>query len=248
MNKKVLGIGLGVVALIVVVGLVMSQTSKQKSEKATSDYLDQAKNTEAKPQEPIEPKDTKTEEVKPAENAQNGTVTLTPENTKIAWIGRKVLVANYEDAGSINLKSGSAEVKDGKVVSAMAIIDTTSITALTTGKGDGMDKLSAHLKSPDFFDAEKFPTAELKITSAKLLSESGNSKTYEFSSTLTMKGITQNITFQGPVTILGKMATLEVETKLDRTKWGINYGSSKLGNAVIDDMFTVKLSILGEIK
>ncbi len=240
MNKNVIGAGIAVVVIIIAGGLILSKKSQQNSEKVSTDYIDQTKTTDTSMEKP--------EEAMPKENAKNGTVALTGDNTKIAWVGRKVIVANYEDAGSISVKSGSAEIKDGKVVSAMASIDMTSITALTTGKGDGMDMLSKHLKSPDFFDTEKYPTAELKITSAKVLGESGNSTTYEFSGTLTMKSISQPVVFKGDVTILGNIATLEAETKLDRTKWGVNYGSSKLGNAVIDDMFTVKLSILGEVK
>jgi polyisoprenoid-binding protein YceI len=241
MNKKVLGVGIVVVAIIIAGGVIMSQKSQKNSEKVSNDYVDQSKTN-------ADSTITKQEEVVPKENAKNGTVALTPENTKIAWVGRKVIVANYEDAGSINIKSGSAEIKDGLVVKANATIDMTSITALTTGKGDGMDMLSKHLKSADFFDAEKYPTAELTLTSAKVLSETTLGKQYEFSGTLTIKGITQPVTFKGDVTILGNMATLEAQTQLDRTKWGVNYGSSKLGNTIIDDMFTVKLAISGEVK
>ncbi len=241
MNKKVLGVGVVVVAIIVAGGVIMSKQSQKNSEKVSDDYINQTKNPSETPEE-------KTAETLPKENAKNGTVALTAENTKMAWVGRKVIVANYEDAGSINVKSGSAEIKDGVIVKANATIDMTSITALTTGKGDGMDMLSKHLKSPDFFDAEKYPTAELAITTAKVLSETPTGKQYEFSGTLTIKGITQPVTFKGDVTILGTMATLESQLQLDRTKWGVNYGSSKLGNAVIDDMFTVKIAVLGEVK
>jgi polyisoprenoid-binding protein YceI len=149
----------------------------------------------------------------------------------------------YEDAGSISIKSGRAEIKDNKVVSAEAIIDMATIKTLKSGKGKDEDKLTGHLKSEDFFNVEQYPTSELKISQAKLVSDSGGTQNYEFSGSLTMKGITAEVVFPGTVTFLGDKVTMQSETKLDRTKWGVNFGSSKLADSFIDDLFTLKIYI-----
>ncbi len=241
MQKKV--IIAVVAAAIVVAGLYgYSQMSKNKADQAVKDYLEQNSTSN------LTPETNNQAGSKEPGVALSGQVQLTPDNTKLAWIGRKTLVVGYEDAGSIQVKGGSAEIKDGKVVLAKATIDMASIAVLNTGKGSGEDRLSSHLKSEDFFDVEKYPTSELNINEVKLISESQGVQNYEFSGTLTMKGVTAAVNFPGKVTLNGNMAALEAETKLDRTKWGVNYGSSKLADSFVDDLFTLKISVSGEIK
>lgn len=238
-NKKTIGF---IVALILVVGAGVygySAMTQNKSKQAVDNYLNSPTPT---------PTQTTTPENMVKADAFSGKIALTKENTKLAWVGRKTVVANYEDAGSISVSAGSVALENGKVKTAEATIDMNSIVTLTTGKGDGQDMLSGHLKSPDFFDTAKFPTADLKITDAKLVSENNGLQTYEFTGDLTMKGITNKVTFTGTVSFSGSIAKMEAETKLDRTKWGINYGSSKIANAVIDDMFTLKISVMAEAK
>lgn len=230
-------------AAIVVAGLYgYSKMSKNKADQAVKDYLEQNSTSN------LTPETNNQAGSKEPGVALSGQVQLTPDNTKLAWIGRKTLVVGYEDAGSIQVKSGSAEIKDGKVVLAKATIDMASIAVLNTGKGSGEDRLSSHLKSEDFFDVEKYPTSELNINEVKLISESQGVQNYEFSGTLTMKGVTAAVNLPGKVTLNGNMAALEGETKLDRTKWGVNYGSSKLADSFVDDLFTLKISVSGEIK
>lgn len=219
--------------IIVVIGLLVnySSMSKRQANEAVENYLK------------TEPEKTSNSTPNTPPTNYSGVLTLTPENTKLAWVGRKTLVLGYEDAGSINISSGKTVIENGKVVSTEAEINMNTIATLNTGKGSDEDKLTKHLKSADFFDVEKYPTATLKITTAKLLSENSGVQNYEFSGTLTMKGITAEVTFPGNVTLSENSAKMEAETKLDRTKWGINFGSSKIANSFIDDYFTLKISI-----
>lgn len=53
------------------------------------------------------------------------------------------------------------------------------------------EKRDGHLKSPDFFDAEKYPTITFKSTSFKKADE----KTYKLAGQLTMHGVTKPVTF-----------------------------------------------------
>ena len=53
------------------------------------------------------------------------------------------------------------------------------------------EKRDGHLKSPDFFDAEKYPTITFKSTSFKKADE----KTYKLVGQLTMHGVTKPVTF-----------------------------------------------------
>ena len=60
------------------------------------------------------------------------------------------------------IKSGTLIVAENKINSGEIIFDMNSITALTTGKGDGQDNLSKHLKS-QIFDAVKYPEAKFVV-------------------------------------------------------------------------------------
>jgi polyisoprenoid-binding protein YceI len=258
MNNKILW---GVIALVLIAAGGMygySKMSQNKAEQEVNSYLNQAQpeslaEQNLNQQQPaLNTQDTNTQTTTTSTTATaaafTGSVPLTPQNTKLAWIGRKTLVVGYEDAGKIDITSGSAELKDGKVVSATAKIDMNSINVIKSGKGSDEDRLTGHLKSPDFFDAEKYPTAELQITQAKLISEAAGVQNYEFSGTLNMKGVTVAVSFPGKVTLMGNSIKLESETKLDRTKWGVNYGSSKLADSFIDDFFTLKISVNAVVK
>ncbi|HEX6640528.1 MAG TPA: YceI family protein, partial [Thermoanaerobaculia bacterium] len=79
-----------------------------------------------------------------------------------------------------------------------------------------------HLKSPDFFDVEKFPTITFKSTSiaAKSATE------FNVTGDLTMHGVTKRVTL--PVTFggfgktaRGEKAGFEVETTLNRKDYGV---------------------------
>jgi polyisoprenoid-binding protein YceI len=250
MSKKYI-IALVIIVILAAAGMYgYSKYSQREAKESVDKYL---QNKEAnKTETEVKTEESKVLETKPAENATTtsftGSVNLTPENTKLAWIGRKTLVVGYEDAGKIDIKSGVAKVENGKVTSVSATIDMTTIGVIKSGKGKDEDKLTGHLKSEDFFNVEKYPTAELSITQAKPVSGQNGAQNYEFSGTLTMKGITAEVSVPGVVTISQDAATLLVETKLDRTKWGVNYGSSKLADSFIDDFFTLKVSVNAKLK
>lgn len=53
------------------------------------------------------------------------------------------------------------------------------------------EKRDGHLTSPDFFDAEKYPTITFKSSSFKKVSE----KSYKLAGELTMHGVTKPVTF-----------------------------------------------------
>lgn len=247
---------IGLVVLVVLGAAGMygySRYSQNQAKESVKEYLDQAgKEQEQTKQTPTESLEQKTPSPSPSPSITDakftGEVKLTPQNTKLAWIGRKTLVVGYEDAGKIDLVSGIAKVENGKVTQVTATIDITSIGVIKSGKGKDEDKLTAHLKSPAFFDAEKYPTAELKITQAKLVAENSGQQDYEFSGTLNMKGVIADVSFPSKVSWQSNSVKLEMTTKLDRTKWGVNYGSSKLADSFIDDFFSLNVTVNAEVK
>jgi len=172
--------------------------------------------------------------------------TVNPADAKITWTGRKVVLKNWIDSGTIALKEGTFEVRGDSVVSNKFVIDMTSIIAIKTGAGGGQETLSKHLKSADFFDVEKFPTSTFTV---KEISTNGTSTTeYIAKGDMTIKGITKEISI--PVTFdrtNPDMTIAKGSVDLDRTLWDVKYGSDKffkgLGDNIIDDMFNISFEI-----
>ncbi|MCB0457668.1 MAG: YceI family protein [Flavobacteriaceae bacterium] len=152
----------------------------------------------------------------------------------IHWLGKKV---TGKHNGTINLQEGYLEMEGENMVGGKFIIDMTSIT-VTDLQGGMKGKLEGHLKSDDFFGVETYPTATLIITSA---TKSGN--TYEVNGDITIKGITQPITFN--LTKEGNTATTTVI--IDRSKFNVRYGSGSffdnLGDKTIYDDFQLDVTL-----
>ena len=86
--------------------------------------------------------------------------------------------------------------------------------------------LEAHLQSPDFFDAERFPQLSFE---AKDIRRSGDDLT--ISGELTLKGRTEAVEIRGhtgdpaPDPYGGERFGLQLETSVDRTKFGLDWNN-----------------------
>jgi polyisoprenoid-binding protein YceI len=86
--------------------------------------------------------------------------------------------------------------------------------------------LETHLQSPDFFDAERFPQLRFE---AQDIRRSGDD--LEITGELTLKGHTEPVEITGHVTdpaadpYGGERFGLQLETKVDRTRFGINWNN-----------------------
>lgn len=137
----------------------------------------------------------------------------------ITWKGYKVAGSH---TGTIDLKSGSLVFDGDKLVGGEFVADMTSISS-TDLEGDYKNKLDGHLGSDDFFGIEAHPTAKLVFTKVK----STGKNSYAVTGDLTIKGITEPVTFD--VSVYGDKATATL--KVDRTKYNVKYGSGIIGTA-----------------
>jgi polyisoprenoid-binding protein YceI len=100
------------------------------------------------------------------------------------------------------------------------------------------DKRDGHLKSPDFFDAAKFPTITFHSTAVKEVAKGK----LEVTGSFTMKGVTRTLVL--PITSLGTavdpwksvIAGFEGELKLNRQDYGVSYGPGLVGDEVDIDL------------
>ena len=109
------------------------------------------------------------------------------------------------------------------------------------------DQRNNHLKSPDFFDAEKYPNMTFISKSVKKISENE----YKVKGDLTIRGVTKEITldvnYNGTVEGLNNsiVAGFEVTGKLNRMDYGLKWnGLTETGGVVVSN--EVKIEILAE--
>jgi len=147
---------------------------------------------------------------------QGGTANLSPQNTKIQFICAHVGARPDPRKGGFSKFTGKAQVEGNALKSLTVEIDTASI-------GTEFEKLTNHLKSPDFFEVRKYPTAKFESTKIDAGSITG---------TLTLHGVTKEITFPAKVEVNDAGLTVNAEFTLDRSEFGMTYDPKKVENKV----------------
>ncbi len=152
--------------------------------------------------------------------------------SSLAWTGHAE-VGPYAPSGSLSIREGHIVLEKGSLIGADVVIDMNSMT-------QSNPDLLHHLKSPDFFDVERYPTAVIKIDSIANGTVFGS---------ITVKG--KSAPFKAPVKVTQSDGRFVVSGKvtLDRTQYGITYNStsffSSLGNNAIRNTFEVEFSLSG---
>ena len=143
------------------------------------------------------------------------------------WRGSKISGSFH--SGPIKMKTASLKNGKGEFVADMSSIEDITL------QGEWKKKFLGHIKSADFFDVAKFPTATFKIEKIK---------DNKFIGKLTIKNKTQDVA----VSFKKKKDTYRGKLTFDRTKFGIIYGSGNffknLGDKVISDEVTLKFKIV----
>ena len=110
---------------------------------------------------------------------------------------------------------------DGKDIRTAVIEATVDVASVNTRE----DKRDAHLKSPDFFDAQKFPTMTFKSISVE---PAGPGKA-RLTGDLTIRGITKRVVFdlEGPTPILTQGGAMRVGASatatINRQDFGVSW-------------------------
>ena len=177
------------------------------------------------------------EEVVVVEEGISGTFTVDTEASVIEWLGKKVTGEHF---GEISIQDGSFTAENGVIVEGNAVIDMTSITVLDIEDEEGNAKLVGHLTTEDFFNVAEYPSATLSF----------NAEGDALVGDLTIKGITNPVTFNAELSeVEGQTVAIGTIT-IDRTEYGIQYGSGKffenLGDKTINDEFKLSFTIVAQ--
>jgi polyisoprenoid-binding protein YceI len=121
------------------------------------------------------------------------TWTVDKAHTKVGFTVTHLMLSEVDG----NFKTFDAKITATKPDLSDAVFELTAdINSVDTDN----DRRDGHLKSPDFFDAAKYPTLSFKSTSFKKV----EGKKYKAMGDLTMHGVTKpvtlDVTMNGPVT------------------------------------------------
>ncbi len=137
------------------------------------------------------------------------TYKIDPAHTSVGFTISHLVIS--EVSGRFNDVAGEIVLDKGAITGARATIQAKSIDTAIQKRDD-------HLRSPDFFDAEKYPTITFESTKVEDSRVTGK---------LTMHGVTREITL--PVTVKGPVKdpwgnlrlAVSAETTLNRTDYGM---------------------------
>ena len=136
----------------------------------------------------------------------NGVVQITPETSRIVFVGKHTDAAKDDRTGGFEAFTGMAKVADGVVTAIEVEIDVKSVFTFNEG-------LTNHLKAPDFFEVNEFPNA--KFTSSSIADGT-------VTGTLEMHGVSKEITFPATVTVSDDGMVLNSEFRINRFDFEMN--------------------------
>lgn len=187
--------------------------------------------------------------------AAEGTAFTTDSTSTVTWTGTKPVGAH---TGVFSVKDGSLSVKDSNITGGSFVIDITSLHDNDLGADTvSKAKLEGHLKSPDFFDIAKFPTAKFEITGVEPFKYDSltmkdvvlKDATHTIKGNFTLKDSTKNISFPAKVNIADNKITAVADFNIDRTQWGLNYkGPNNPQDWFIRKEVNIKLNIVANKK
>lgn len=165
-----------------------------------------------------------------------GTWNIDPTHSTVGFSVRHLVVSKVR--GRFQSFTGAITVAEDGTPSVNAEIDVASITT-------DNEQRDGHLKTADFFEVEKFPTATFKSTSVK--ADGGD---FVVTGDFTLHGVTNSIDlkleFNGvnPGMGAGPVAGFEASTTINRRDFGITIDMPlEGGGAVVGDKIGLTLEI-----
>jgi len=166
--------------------------------------------------------------------------TIDPSHSEIGFKVKHLMITNVK--GVFNEFKGNVETLSMDFATALVnfVMNPGSIN---TGSADR----DAHLKSPDFFDVEKYNEISFKSDGLK----KGGDNTYVMTGDLTIKGVSKRVTLNVEFNGLMKdpwgneKAGFSLSGKINRKDWGLNWNAAlETGGVLVGE----EVSIVAEVQ
>jgi polyisoprenoid-binding protein YceI len=153
---------------------------------------------------------------------------IDPAHSNVQFGVRHMMISTVHGKFTKFTATATGDEKDAAHAGVQASIDVASIDT-------GDEKRDAHLKTADFFDAEKFPTITFKSTKV----EAAGDRRFKLHGDLTMHGVTKPVVLDVEATPEVKgmrgetRAGARATTKINRKDFGISWSKSMDGGGVV---------------
>ena len=167
-----------------------------------------------------------------------GTWTVDPSHSEVGFVVRHLMVSKVK--GRFGGVTGTITVTENVLES---VVEASAEIVTVDTRDENRD---GHLKSADFFDAEKFPTISFRSTGIR---EKGSD--YLLDGQLTIKGVSKPVTFDleyngaatNPMTS-GQTAGFSAETEVNRKDFGLEWNVAlESGGVIVADKVKIQLEI-----
>lgn len=164
-----------------------------------------------------------------------GTYALDPTHTTISWVTRHAMVTKVR--GSFEEFEGTAVIGEDPT------LDVTIQVGSVNSRNADRD---AHLKGPDFFDVEKFPTITFHSTQYEFKDDT----TVEITGDLTIRDVTRTLTipfeFEGEAVdpFGNQRAGFEGRVQVSRSDFGLTWNAAlETGGFLVGDKVTLEFEV-----
>lgn len=166
-----------------------------------------------------------------------GTWKIDPGHAEVAFIGRHFMLTKVR--GRLTDIDGTIEIAADPADSTVVV--TIGMASVTSGSDDR----DAHLRSPDFFDVERFPTATFR---SRRVHWAGTHATV--GGELTIVGVTRPVELD--VELLGATidpwgggrAVFSAFTEIDREDWGLTWNVAlEAGGMLVSKRIRIEIEI-----
>ncbi len=173
--------------------------------------------------------------------ADTSTWTIDPAHSQTSFTARHMVITNVK--GAFDKTTGTV-VLDEKDVTRSTVEATIDVNSINTH----VEQRDAHLKSPDFFDAAKYPTITFKSTKVE---KAGEGK-LKVTGNLTIKGTTKPVVLDvdGPSPAIkdpqgGVRRGLTATTTINRFDYGLEWNKAVEAGPVVGK--DIKIEIEAEL-
>ena len=173
---------------------------------------------------------------------ETGTYSLLINDSELSWIGTELSTKTH--TGTIDFTDGTIVVDSDNTISGNVKINMSTIN-VTDLQGRSKEMLERHLRSSDFFEVESYSEAKFSFIS-KSFDKLSNQ--ISFVGDLTIKDITNPISFNATLLETSPFLKAKAVLSFDRSKYNVRFRSGNffenLGDKLILDDIDVNIRLV----
>jgi polyisoprenoid-binding protein YceI len=170
-------------------------------------------------------------ESSPASAGPTEALQILPDNSKVDFVASKVTRSHN---GSFKQFSGRIDLAVNNIPDSRVTIDIDTASVEVDDP-----QLTAHLKTPDFFDVAKFPKAT--FASTKIEKNGNGDAPYTVTGNFDLHGVKRSISFPANIEVNPDAVSVNAEFAINRKDFGIVY-PGKPDDLIRDDVL-LKLNL-----